>query len=55
MKYKFGVSIEMKLLKKLNKFKKRPSELYPSNQKMNLATNPVSKLEGHEIQRHLSL
>ena len=35
MQYKSGGSIGIKQLKKLNKFKKRPSELCPSNQKMN--------------------
>ena len=33
MQYKFEVSIEIKQLKKLNKFKKRPSEICPSNKK----------------------
>ena len=35
MQYKFDVSIEIKQLKKLNKFKKRPSEICPSNKKKN--------------------
>ena len=34
--YKFGITIEIKQLKKLNKFKKRPSELDRSNQKLTL-------------------
>ena len=45
MRYKSGGSIEIKQLKKLNKFKKRPSELCPSNQKMNPPPIPFQNLK----------
>ena len=48
--YKFGISIGIKQLKKLNKFKKRPLELRFSNQEMNL---PI--VEDNKIQRHSCL